>query len=1267
MEEEEEICRVCRSESTSEQPLFHPCKCAGSIKYVHQECLIEWLSHSRKKYCELCGHPFTFTPVYSQDMPEVLPARLFLKQLQKKTLFVISKTLRAILVSSIWLVLLPYFTIWIWRLYFFLGSHFGKHFIKLQNMRYQFAQAKNISVILDSYNYSNETITANWLQTYNNRFTLRTFLSDCFEGQIITCIVVVIFVAIFLLREWIVQNIPMDPPPVEDDNNFILDQPAERMIQDEQVFGNNNDQRRIEGLLNGSWEQEERNEIENDLPSSPIALNDRIWFGEAGTSSSDSIMHSNHIESSRPPRAASMPPSLSIPTSFDDDETSENNLISQLNREQINFQKSMSMELFVDNRLTTGHMPSYQNQILEQNHALIPAIATTHRGYPPNAPRIRHAEAPTSSHQPILEEEENEQENRPFVQAPIQPIDNHNVNEGDNNDDNEEEEEEDDDDDDENIEEFEGILEAIGMQGSLWSLAQNCALIAVLIALCLAVTVWMPYVIGMIFIMTDTLEFIRLPLKVVRWATDPLVDYLIMICSNYVKPWLIHTIYQNHLQPISVTISSLPIYNKIIDSFMYIYTFIISNSLLFSKSSDIVLSDQIIPNMTSYASNSSFIFTSVAKFMNETDPIFESAFRRYQLLATGQTAVDRFACILVGYMVATFASCWYLTRSIQQNLAVAAFGRTAQEIIRQQSMIFKVGMFITIELVLFPIVCGFLLDFSTLPLFKAVTLLSRLSYLQTHPIPSIFLHWFLGTGFMFLFAVFVTTCRETVRPGVMWFIRDPNDPQFHPIREIIERPILFQFKKIGASALIYLTVILIGVGSVVHLLDVVDCQILPLRWNLSSPISIMPIDLIIGQIYIPVIVKYFQPKKIMKQLFLKCTAFACRQLRLFSFIFGGRRPEEEGTLVYHTWIAWIKQVKPAYYPVEGSCENVIGNDVSYIWDGQLLRVPRHDSVPIIDRRRMLVPVDNRTFEPIDETERRLGHPAATAAGGNDINTIIVYSPPHFKLRLLVFVIFMWLIMTLVCCSAIISPLLLGRYLFKMKFGVENEVHDIYSFKLGVFILLTLGSFMKHTYKAIKDIISRPNILASVWRYLTKWFLWAFRWVFFLVSFGLIIPFLFGALIEFYTILPLRQIDSNIFSIKVIPLWTQGFVCMNILHGCIQIIPNHHLKHILDNIFQDGIHKMKIKLCIVKLLGPLLLVSLAAIFLPLLTAYINIKIIAQTDTELRARLVQIAYPIALIGITSYYLGKIGTRMTTRLAQNIREDNYLIGRTLHNLDE
>ncbi|PRT53530.1 E3 ubiquitin-protein ligase MARCH6 [Wickerhamiella sorbophila] len=70
----DEVCRICRSEATDDEPLYHPCRCSGSIKYVHQDCLLEWLKHSSKgQYCELCHTKYTFTSVYEPDMPEKLP------------------------------------------------------------------------------------------------------------------------------------------------------------------------------------------------------------------------------------------------------------------------------------------------------------------------------------------------------------------------------------------------------------------------------------------------------------------------------------------------------------------------------------------------------------------------------------------------------------------------------------------------------------------------------------------------------------------------------------------------------------------------------------------------------------------------------------------------------------------------------------------------------------------------------------------------------------------------------------------------------------------------------------------------------------------------------------------------------------------------------------------------------------------------------------------------------------------------------------------
>ena len=54
-------CRICMEGENSTSPLLSPCKCAGSIKYIHEECLKTWLvSHNEdiaESCCELCKTP----------------------------------------------------------------------------------------------------------------------------------------------------------------------------------------------------------------------------------------------------------------------------------------------------------------------------------------------------------------------------------------------------------------------------------------------------------------------------------------------------------------------------------------------------------------------------------------------------------------------------------------------------------------------------------------------------------------------------------------------------------------------------------------------------------------------------------------------------------------------------------------------------------------------------------------------------------------------------------------------------------------------------------------------------------------------------------------------------------------------------------------------------------------------------------------------------------------------------------------------------------
>lgn len=117
-----DTCRICRGEATAEEPLFYPCKCSGSIKYVHQDCLMEWLSHSQKKHCELCKTPFRFTKLYSPKMPKTLPAHVFVGHMAKYLFRNVLVWLRAALVISVWLCWLPYLMRSVWAFLFWVSD-----------------------------------------------------------------------------------------------------------------------------------------------------------------------------------------------------------------------------------------------------------------------------------------------------------------------------------------------------------------------------------------------------------------------------------------------------------------------------------------------------------------------------------------------------------------------------------------------------------------------------------------------------------------------------------------------------------------------------------------------------------------------------------------------------------------------------------------------------------------------------------------------------------------------------------------------------------------------------------------------------------------------------------------------------------------------------------------------------------------------------------------------------------------------------------------
>lgn len=114
--------------------------------------------------------------------------------------------------------------------------------------------------------------------------------------------------------------------------------------------------------------------------------------------------------------------------------------------------------------------------------------------------------------------------------------------------------------------------------------------------------------------------------------------------------------------------------------------------------------------------------------------------------ATGDTPNDRVFAVVLGYAVVGLLLAIYL--NILTVGSMRSAGRAVRHAVRQQLLVVKVAAFIIIELVIFPLGCGVMLDMCTVWLFPQGSFRSRAMLLMYAPVTAVFNHWVLGTMFM---------------------------------------------------------------------------------------------------------------------------------------------------------------------------------------------------------------------------------------------------------------------------------------------------------------------------------------------------------------------------------------------------------------------------------------------------------------------------------------------------------------------------------------
>ncbi|THH12440.1 hypothetical protein EW146_g7700 [Bondarzewia mesenterica] len=1579
MQEELDTCRICSAPAEPDQPLFHPCKCSGTIRYIHQDCLTTWLTHSKKKTCDVCKHPYAFTKVYAQDMPRHIPVILLLQRFIQHALFAILFCLRAVVVALVWLAVLPWVTIWTWRMYFAIGNSTAWWISARARAAAPASMSFFYNLTARAHSSANTTVLPSpssdeprsSLTLIVTHPLLRTISKDIFTGQIIATLIVLAFIAVFLLREWISQNAR---PGVFEDGD-LLAEGEEQEEREREVAREREQEQEREREREQEQERERQMQMQRVAPPEPIRLPQierpmknfayawkvdkkgkgkekqvgdgvsRQWlpwppegrdperlksllaqwaanatlqaFAEQAMSVSIlrdyetcemerlGIMNafrlpSEDAASDRQYYLRGLKPLKPPPPVFDEGQQPFNDCerrhhlrrrllyerlreereaegeepipfpdelvdvslepdrqsVSEVSRQllarrspdvvrahtafggrgsygrrwassleeekvaewpssdppRIPFQDDDALDdsqssvstgpsrptvvhnaptgdfTFAVPAQTTGKLfsmkpsPPLPYPIVATPApplaAFSPSPDSTSMTIPvPRRPPMLSATLPSPMTPPVGSSSQRNKEQTPllspslatyrppeelqetgyfdtsgeyarFFQDPpddineSQTIDTDmgkdNTEEGpalpsESDEDEEEVEQVDEpgpglrhivwaqpeqmeedadfredvedeadaeaegegevrgedgvlaaevaDDLDMNVEDdMEGALEAIGMRGPLYTVAQNAALMIFVLDTAIGLGVWLPYTLGKSTALLSldprrALHILHWPIRIMRVITDPITDSVLFLIGGVVLP----TVFRITRKLFVVVL--WPSLRWFLNQMHYV---VADEYYDAAKSFCDQLREQPWELVSEYLAHSrlsssqgtepSMSLSSIIEdLLNSDYPIVQllephfAAFGRevrittentkevWTRFALGDGNAEKVFAVALGYAVVGIMLAFYL--NVLTVGTVKSAGRAIRNAVRQQLLVIKVAAFIVVELVIFPLGCGINLDLCSIWLFPEASLQSRVSFFRYAPLTATFYHWVVGTMFMYQFAILLAGCRTVMRPGAMWFIKDPSDQNFHPIRDILERPALVQIRKLSVSAVMYGMVVACGVGTIGGIMRL-SSTVLPLRWKPREPLSDVPVDLLFLHVVLPYTMRFFRPKKILRKVSLKVWKYLCARLRLTSYMFGERSPAEEFTTQQWTWLPSNKtdsQVADAVHP----------------FDGSFRRVPASDNVAIPRDMRATAEVDVNG-NPVDEESQRLinaQNAEAEKAKRNYKNDYtVVYIPPHFRYRIVIFILALWLIGSVFLATVITTPIQIGRNFFRMF--TAREIHDGYSFLVGLYTLWggwVIGYAVERMdRRRQRRGADEPRAQWPLY-FAKRSFLWLAKVSYMFFFLGIVIPILIALVVELYISLPIRYTlkPDLVPRIRIVDMWAFGVVYAKIALRVQRLQPPNRLTAGILSIKQHGWTNPSPISATRQVIAPLMIGLSGMLVLPPLVALVFQRLLPSGIND--DYLLMHVYPglFAAAGATKMTMAI--TDILSSWSQSIRDKEFLVELRLRNFQQ
>ncbi|KAM4686941.1 E3 ubiquitin-protein ligase MARCHF6 isoform 8-T8 [Amazona ochrocephala] len=523
----------------------------------------------------------------------------------------------------------------------------------------------------------------------------------------------------------------------------------------------------------------------------------------------------------------------------------------------------------------------------------------------------------------------------------------------------------------------------------------------------------------------------------------------------------------------------------------------------------------------------------------------------------------------------------------------------------------RVSLLVVVEIGVFPLICGWWLDICSLEMFDA-TLKDRELSFQSAPGTTMFLHWLVGMVYVFYFASFILLLREVLRPGVLWFLRNLNDPDFNPVQEMIHLPIYRHLRRFILSVIVFGSIVLLMLWLPIRIIKYLLPNFLPYNVMLYSdaPVSELSLELLLLQVVLPALLEQGHTRQWLKGLVRAWTVTAGYLLDLHSYLLGDQEENE--------------------------------NNANQQANNQHAR--NNNAIPVVGEGL------------------HAAHQAILQQGG-PVGFQPYRRPLKFPLRIFLLIVFMCitlLIASLICLTlpVFVFSVFAGRWLMSFWTGTA-KIHELYTAACGLYVCWL-------TIRAVTVLVAwMPQGRRVIFQKVKEWSLMIMKTLIVAILLAGVVPLLLGLLFELVIVAPLRvPLDQT-------PLfypwqdWALGVLHAKIIAAITLMGPQWWLKTVIEQVYANGIRNIDLHFIIRKLAAPVISVLLLSLCVPYIIASGVVPLLGVT-AEMQNLVQRRIYPFLLMVVVLMGILSFQVRQFKRLYEHIKNDKYLVGQRLVNYE-